>query len=156
MSKLLLSKRKKLADNKGLTLPELMVSAGILVLVIGGILFSYITCLDLSQFARNSSLAVRSSKARMEKIKNTPFAQIKANYDGVTFTATGLNGIGVSYVDDSNANLLLITTSFCWRQPNGRIIGEDLNLDGQYLGEDVNGNEMLDSIVQLTSYIYNG
>ncbi len=140
---------------KGLTLIELLISASVFLIALVGILISYFTCLELSEISKNSSLALHASKARLETIRNTTFNQIKATYNNVTFTVAGLNGIGVSYVDDSNARLLKITISFCWKQASGRVMGEDANLNGQInSGEDANNNSMLDSPVQLVSYVF--
>ena len=132
------------------------MAAVIMILAFSGILVGYMRCLDLSELCKNSSIAVQASKTQLETIKNTAFSQIKPTYNNVTFNAAGINGIGVSYVDDTNPNLLKITVTFCWRQSNRRIIGEDTNLNGAINGaEDKNGNGMLDSIVQLVSYVFN-
>ena len=59
-------------------------------------------------------------------------------------------------MDDSNPDLLHVSVVFCWKQPNGRVLGEDKDLDGQLdVGEDMNSNGRLDSIVQIETYIYN-
>ncbi len=140
---------------KALTLPELLVAVAIFVLAFAGIVVSYIACLDLNEISKNSSIAVHAVKDRIEEIKNRPFDQIKAIYHNVSFTTAGLNGKGISYVDDSSPCLLLITVSFSWRQRNGRIIGEDLNLNGQLnAGEDKNNNGMLDSLVEVATRIF--
>ena len=150
-------KRQCRTMNRGFTLAELMVAAAIFLFVLGGILFSYITCLELAEIAKNSSLATHAAKSKLEEIKNTAFNQIYANYHNVSFTAAGLNGRGVRYVDNSDPDLLHVIIEFCWRQPNGRIIGEDQDLDGLLDGgEDDNGNGRLDSIVILDTYIYKG
>ena len=138
----------------GFTLTELLIAAVIFILALTGILVSYIKCLELNEQSKNFSMAMHALESRIEEIKNTPFAQIKATYNNVTFTSANLNGIGVSVVDDTNASLLKVTVTFCWKQRNNRIIGEDANLNGQLTGgEDKNGNGLLDSPAQLVSYI---
>ena len=138
----------------GFTLAELLIAAIVFIPAVSGILISYINCLELSDQSKTFSLAVHGVKSRFEEIKNTSFSQIKANYNNVTFTAANLNGIGVSYVDDANPILLKVTVTFCWKQGNGRVLGEDKNLNGQLnTGEDQNGNGLLDSPAQLVSYI---
>ncbi|HOW35916.1 MAG TPA: type II secretion system protein [Candidatus Omnitrophota bacterium] len=140
---------------KGFTLVESMVAVSILIFVLVSILFSYVACLSLSEISKNASIAMRAAKTRFEQIRNTPFDQIKATYNNVTFTTPGLHGIGVSYVDDSNQDLLRVTVTFCWQQPNGLLIGEDVNLNGQLdIGEDKNGNGIVDSPAELASYIF--
>ena len=142
-------------SKNGFSLVELLISAGIFLLAFVGILMSYLTCLELAQLSKNTSTAVHAVKARLETIQNTAFDQIKATYNNVTFTTTGLTGIGVSYVDDTNPRLLLVTIPFCWKQPSGRIIGEDTNLNGQVnAGEDKNANNLLDSPVQIVTYLF--
>ena len=146
---------KKEIYKNGFSLIELLISAAIFLVALTGILISYITCLELSHVSKNTSTALHAAKNRLEDIKNTAFNQIKATYDNVTFTTAGLNGMGVSYVDDTNPRLLKITVSFCWKQPSGRMIGEDTNLNGQLnAGEDKNGNGLIDSPVELVYYIF--
>jgi len=137
----------------GFSLIELLIAVGIFLLAFVGILVSYLTCLELAQLSKNTSIAVHAVKARLETIENTAFDQTKATYNNITFTTAGLTGMGVSYVDDTNPRLLKITIPFCWKQPSGRIVGEDTNLNGQVNGsEDKNANGLLDSPVQIVTY----
>lgn len=150
----------RIVEDKGFTLPELMVASFILSVTFLAILLSFIKCMELSELSRNSSSAVAEIKSKMEQIKNTAFGQIITNYNNVSFDPAVSNiavgkGKGVSYVSNVNANLLQVTVTFCWRQKNGRVIGEDTNLNGAInTGEDINGNGTLDSPTQLISYIY--
>lgn len=142
----------------GFTLVELMVATLILGVTLVGLLGSYISCLDLNDLSKNTSLAINIAQTKLEEIKNHDYALIKNDYDptnqGKPFDITGLTGKGVSYVDDTNPNLLLVTVTVCWRQQNRRIIGEDSNLNGQLdSGEDKNLNNRLDSIAQVITYI---
>ena len=128
----------------------------IMIIAFAGIMIAFLRCMELSELSKNSSISVQASKSRLETIKNTAFSQIKPTYNNVTFATAGINGIGVSYVDDTNPRLLKITVTFCWRQSNRRIIGEDKNLNGVLdVGEDQDGNGKIDSIVQLVSYVFN-
>ena len=148
-------KLEKLPKDRSFTLIELIIAAFILVLTLTGVLLSYIRCLELTDLSKNTSLAIWAAKNRMTDINNTAFDQIKGNFNNKGFPAGGLNGKGISYVDDSNPNLLKITISVCWKQRNGLIIGEDRNLDGVInIGEDSNRNGILDSPVQLVTYLY--
>ncbi|MBM3252424.1 MAG: prepilin-type N-terminal cleavage/methylation domain-containing protein [Candidatus Omnitrophica bacterium] len=136
------------------TLMELMIAALILALVLVGLLASYVSCVQLAEIARETSIAINGANANAEEITKHDFASIKADYDEKTFTPDYLNGIGISYVDDTNSELLKITVTVCWRQQRGRVVGEDKDLDGQIdAGEDANGNGMLDSIAQIVTYI---
>ena len=133
-----------------------MVAAVIIILVFLGMLLGFIKCLELHELSRNSFVALTAVKTKMEDIKNTALTDLVTTHNNVTFTSADLTGMGVSYVDNTNADLFEITVVFCWRQKNGRVIGEDQNLNGQLDGgEDANGNGRLDSPVEVVSYIYN-
>jgi len=149
---MLFNKDKKTA---GLTLAELMIAALILGVVLVGILASYIACLDLNELSRNASIAINLGQTKLEEIKNHTYALIETDYNNVPFNIAGLTGMGVSYVDDTNPDLLMVTVTVCWRQKNGRIVGEDTNLNGQLdSGEDtIDPNGRLDSLAQVVTYI---
>ena len=152
------NKTKRIQISKeGFSLAELLIASAILIIAVTGILMSYLRCLELNEISRNSSLAVQAGKSRMEQIKATTFSQIKATYDNVVFNISNLNGKGVTYIDDSTSDLLVVTTSISWKLRNGRIFGEDSNLNGQLdMGEDDNGNGVLDSPVLLVTRIFQG
>lgn len=151
---------------KGFSLLELLVAAGIFVLALVGILTSYIKCLELAEISKNTSRAVYAAKTQLEEIKNTPFTQIKAAFNNVAFTAAGVNGMGICYVDDTNAKLLVIVVTFSWRQANSLVVGADKNINGAAdAGEtttpvtvNVNGTDItvnvLDSPVRMVSHIF--
>lgn len=142
-------------NQQAVTLPELMISVVVFIVAIVGILYSYVKCLELQDLGRNTSIATQAVRNKMESIKNSTFATLFGTFNNTIFTATGINGKGVIYVDNSNPNLLQIKIVFCWKQPNGRQIGEDKNLNGVLdAGEDTNANGQLDSYVQITSNIY--
>ena len=142
-------------NHKALTLPELMVSAVIFLIAVVAILYSYLKCLELADIGRNVNIATQAVRNEIEDIKNTSFANVFATYNNVTFVANGINGRGVVYVDNSNSNLLQIKVVFCWKQSNGRLFGEDANLNGALdAGEDKNANGQLDSYAQITTSIY--
>lgn len=133
---------------------ELMIAALILAMVIAGLLVSYISCLQLTDSARNTSLAMNAAQAKSEEIEEHAYDDIKNDYNNVSFTPANQNGKGVSYVDDTNSNLLKVTVTVCWRQTRGRVVGEDKDLDGQIdAGEDINVNGILDSPAEIVTYI---
>jgi prepilin-type N-terminal cleavage/methylation domain-containing protein len=143
---------------QGFTLAELMVATLILVIVLVGMLASYVTCMELADLSRNTSTAINIAQAKVEEIKNDTYINIQNDYDpagnGVPFNIVGLTGRGVTYVNATNPDLLRITVTVCWRQKNGRVIGEDTNLSGQLdAGEDRNGNVILDSVAQVITFI---
>ena len=143
-------------SDRGFTLPELMVAAMVTVIAFMGILFTFVRFLELDDLSRNTSLALQASQNKIEAVKNTQFDQIVATYNNQTFTASGINGKGVVTINSADPKLMLITVTFCWKQSNNRLMGEDKNLNGVLnTGEDTNGNGTLDSPVQLIAYIYN-
>ncbi len=145
----------KLLRNKGFSLSELMIATLIFTLAFAGTIIVFFRCIELSELARNSSAAVNASRSLLASIENTPFANISATYNNTTFTAAGVNGRGVTYVTGLDADLLRVTTVFCWQEKNGRVMGEDTNINGALnAGEDANTNGVLDSPVEMTTYIY--
>lgn len=135
---------------------EIMVAAVIMILAFVGIILTYIRCQELNEMSQNKSLATRAAKSRMEQIRNTDFNLVLATYNNVPFFDGNINGAGVSYVDNTDPDLLQVTVSFCWQQKNGLVVGEDQNINGVLnAGEDSNGNGMIDSTVQLVTFVYN-
>lgn len=136
-------------------MPELLVAVLILVPLFVGVFYTFVKCMELSETAKNSSAAVAAGQNRLEEIENTAFNQVLATYNQTSFDTAGLNGKGLTYVNSVNANLLEVIVSVSWREKNGRIIGEDTNLNGQLdAGEDKNGNNRLDSTVQITTLLH--
>ncbi|MBI5024368.1 MAG: hypothetical protein HZC18_05125 [Candidatus Omnitrophica bacterium] len=145
----------KYQNKNGFSLSELMIATLIFTFTFAGTILVFFRCIELSEMARNSSAAVNASRSRLASIENTPFANILTTYNNTTFTADGVNGTGVTYVTSLDVNLLRVTIVFCWREKNGRVMGEDTNINGALnAGEDANGNGVLDSPVELTTYIY--
>lgn len=157
-------------ETRAFTLMELMIASLILALVLVGLLGSYIASMQLTEISRNTSLAMNDAQAATEIIEeyivNCPLinpactnANIKALYDNQAFPllgfVSGTTGSGVSYIDDTNPDLLRITVTVCWRQSRGRVIGEDANLNGQFdAGEDtITVNNALDSPAQIITYV---
>jgi hypothetical protein len=55
----------------------------------------------------------------------------------------------------SGGGIFKVTLSVSWRQNNGRVFGENTNINGQIDGaEDMSGDGMLNSPVQLAEYIF--
>lgn len=104
-------------------------------------------------------MALINAQSKLEEMRNESFSLITTNYGsggtpGNTFDMSPGTGKGVIYIDSSNSNLLAVTISISWRNQNGRIIGEDADLDGILdAGEDTNGDGQLNSPVTMTSLI---
>ena len=63
-------------------------------------------------------------------------------------------GKGISYVNTVNSKIRQVTVSFCWKQRNGRVIGEDTNLNGQEDTGEGDGDGLIESPVQIVTNIY--
>lgn len=147
--------QKYLTNRAGFSLPELLFSLVILLPLFAGAMLVLVRCLALNELSVNTSSALLAVRNRMHDIENTAFNQIIANYHQQTFTSPDLAGTGVSYVQAISGDLLTVTVSFCWQEANGRLMGEDADLDGVLdFGEDLNGNNMLDSPVTIATVIY--
>lgn len=140
---------------RGFTLAELVVAAGIMGVVVGGILVSYIRCMELNEASQNKSLAVKAARDRMEIIKSTAYANLVSTYNNVPFAVTGFTGQGISYVTALDAKNTQVVVSVSWRQKNGRVYGEDKNLNGVINGgEDANNDGRLNSPVDIVTRIF--
>lgn len=145
----------KLSNSKAFSLSELMIATLIFTFTFAGIILVFIRCIELSEMARHSSIAVNACKNRVASIEDTAFDQILATYNNTTFTATNVNGMGKTYVTSLSADMLRVTLVFCWKEKNSRAFGEDSNINGSLDGgEDANGNGTIDSPVKITTYVY--
>jgi prepilin-type N-terminal cleavage/methylation domain-containing protein len=146
-------------NNRGFTLVELLIVVGILAVVVLGLLQLFIYTSVQAQMAGNKTLAVAAATNKIEEIRNHTYTSIAADYasggtPGNKFTPANITGKGIIYIGSSNPDLLTIEVDVSWRNKYGRVIGEDLDLDGvKDTGEDVNGNNKLDSPVKLISAI---
>lgn len=151
--------RKKWSKKTAFTLIELMIAAGILALVLVGLLLLFIYSLSLSELAGNLTIAISQAQGKLEEIRNHSFDSIAVDYGesgspGNIFNPGQLDGKGVIYIDDTNPELLEIEIAVSWRGKGNRIIGEDKNLNGTLdADEDNNGNGKLDSPASLVSLI---
>lgn len=143
-------------SKKGFVLVEVLLATAIAAFAICGILFMYIAAMDLIRTSKNSSIATIAAQGLIEEIRNTPFPDIVTDYNRLRFSVNSIpSSSGIVYVNDTDPEFLLVTTSVCWRQGN-RIIGEDTNLNGALdVGEDNNGNGIIDSTVELVTQVAN-
>jgi prepilin-type N-terminal cleavage/methylation domain-containing protein len=165
---------KKLSQ-KGFSLPEVLLAAAILAFTLCGILATYVACFKLITISKNASIATATAQGLLEEIRATPFPQIttmQLSVGGTTYSPSisscnsnlsvwnfpynmPLNSRVALYVDDTLPDRLQVTISVCWRQGTN-VIGEDTNLNGVLnAGEDKNGNCIIDSTVELVTYIVN-
>lgn len=146
---------------RGFTLVEVMISAAILAFCICGLLATYVNMFFLTDLSRDFTLATNAIQAKMEEVKKMDFTQVTNNLSGsfdlskYGFTTSASKGrIDVEENFGGYSGELTrvrISASFNSR---GRVIGEDKDLSGTLgTGEDTNGNNFLDSPVELVTLI---
>ena len=154
MNLLIKARRKRLEIlQQGFSLVELLVVVGILVTVIVILLRVFIYNSVLAELSGNIAYAMSEAQAKLEEIRNSDYSLITTNYasggtPGNTFNLSQGQGKGVIYIDSSNTSLLEISVVVCWKNKDGRVIGEDTDLDGVLdAGEDLSSppNNKIDS-----------
>ena len=154
---------KKL-NKKGMTLIEVLMSVAILTIVFAVILLSNMFCLNLNATTRNYSLAIDEAKNVMEQIRaHQDYNDMIPTYHNIDWLLPGSpNILGHSYVEFNKDFIqagdpkeLKVTVSVCWKENDGRIIGEcKVDQNGNFVvGPDSNGNGIMDSPIELLSYI---
>ncbi len=153
----LLNKRKKIT---GFTLIELLFTFSILATSILGILLTYISMFILLDLSRDLTLANNAAQAKMEEIKNIDFSNLSSEAGSFDLTAYGFPSVdsrGIIEVDTDSlgyAGELTRVRILAFFRSRGRVIGEDLNLNGVLdPGEDRNLNRELDSPVEVITLI---
>lgn len=115
-------------SNRGFTLSELMIAAGILAFVFASLLLVFINCILLNELNRNFTLAYTAVQDKMEEIKNTDFDNLDT-LNGTDFDLSGFssgNGQGKIEISDESSNLKRIRIIVCFKSRN-RLIGDDIN-----------------------------
>lgn len=151
------------SNSKGFSLAEVLVAAAIFLIIIVGVLLVFVVSSALNELSKNMTLAMVESQSKLEEIRNHSFDLIMTDYSsggtpGNIFNLTSLNGKGAIYISNTmppaNVNLLRVKIVACWQESNGRIIGEDINLNGSLdPAEDLNGNSELDSLANIISFV---
>lgn len=136
-----------------------MVASMIVAITLVSMMRVFIYCSTLAEISRNLTAAMAEAQNTVEQIRNHNYSSIAVDYGsggtpGNTFSLTLLNGKGAITINSSNADLLQVDVVVSWQDQNNRIVGEDLDLDGVLdVGEDANGNGVLDSPVKLSTLV---
>jgi len=144
-------------NQKAFSLIELMFSLVVLVIILVGLLYTYIVCFKLNDSSRSLTLVNNALQAKLESIKEIDFDNLAA-LDGTTFTLNGFtatNAVGFIDVYDSvYSDLKYIRLVACWREGNNRVIGEDVNLNGVLVSaEDLDHDGIVDSTAEIATLI---
>ena len=142
-------------SDSGFTLLELMIAAAILVVAIVGLLATFTGFLSLNENSRNVSLAIAACQDKTEEIRDSDFSALYSTYSSTNFEPDGFpvaDAEGNVYIDNTDPNLFEICVSVSWREHSNRIIGEDVDLDGELdIGEDLNSDGRLSSPAEIVT-----
>ena len=139
--------------NRGISLVEVMVCALIMGGAILGLFQLFLYCSALSDMSGNITRAVMEAQGKIEEIREHPFSDIIADYDGTAFSLVGLTGMGRVSIDSTNPKRLGVRVVVCWQNQNGRVIGEDQNLNGVLDAGEDDGDNVMESMVTMESYV---
>jgi len=160
MTKLMKKAIQKIQKSrKGVSLVEIIVTIGIIVIVFAGLIQVFLYSSVISEMAGNITLTISEAQSKLEEIRGHDFDSITTDYGsggtpGNTFSLALINGMGVIYITTINSDLLLVEIVVSWREKNNRIMGEDTNLNGVLnSGEDANSNGKLDSSATIVTLI---
>ena len=152
---------------KALTMIELIIVIGLLGFALAGLLISYVSSLNLSEYDKNLTIAMNIAREKMERLYderdedfdglgsgmcddeaagcsisgNNTNRVVSFNNSNIRETYNNFNGSCVIYIDEIDPfgdNLKQARVAVSWRQRLGRIIGEDKNLNGLFDGGDDN------------------
>jgi len=123
---------------KALTIPEVLIAAMVLVVVLSGILMLFISCMLLNEANRNSTVAITHAQYIMEEIRSTPFSSIQAMAGSGTwdldatelaaspYNLTTLDAEEIDTTVTSVGNLLGVVVDVSWEDRRGRDRSEQL------------------------------
>lgn len=146
----------------GFTLIELMLTTVIVAGVVIGLFSIFSTSITLTDMAGTMTQMSNAIRYKMDALYDiNDFASVDT-LDGQTFDLTGFGfesiavseAKGVYEVNTINTNLKRVTISISYAIRDGRVVGEDLNLNGILDdGEDLNSDARLSSPVEATTII---
>ena len=151
--------KKLFRSKKGFTLVELLVAVFILAFTLAGLIQVFLQCSTLNEMAISKTAVMVDLQGVAEEIRDYNYTSIATDYAsggavGNTFDLSLLTGKGVIYIDAGNPELLEIKIVASWKGNSARIIGGDLDLDGEIdAGEAVDADGDLASIATVITKI---
>jgi len=151
---------KRHRTREAFSLIELMFSLVMLIIILVGLMYTYVVCFKLNNSSRDMTLINSALQAKLESVMDTPFDSL-SSLDGNTFTLSGFAAdVAVGFIDvyDSVYNdLKYVRIVACWEEGGKgtrRKIGEDINLDGILeSSEDLDNDGMVDSPAEIVTLI---
>lgn len=141
----------------GFTLLELMITAGVLIVALAGLLGVFAHLISLNENSGKLTVAVAGCQAKLEEMRASNFSGLYTAYNGASFNPDGFSlgaAKGSIYINNSNPDLLQVFVSSSWKTRSNRVVGEDINLNGALdAGEDLNANGRLDSPAEIITLI---
>jgi len=105
-------------SNKGFTLLELMITTGILLVVVSGLLVTFVYCLLLNESNNNLVIAANDAQAVLEEVKGLSYNQIQgyvSSFNSGKFTH--LSDETVSFPNPVfSAGITEITVNVSWTE----------------------------------------
>ena len=169
---------KIIKNRSGNTLVEVMIVTAILAFVLTTMLQLFIQVSMNAEMSGNKTIALSAAQDKIEEIRREDYDDISVNYasggtpgDTFSFQIDDRDAMGKVYIistenptspseltgetyPGANAESLAIKVVVSWENALGRVVGEDLDLDGSFeAGEDANSNGLYDSPITLISYI---
>lgn len=146
---------------------------GIIAFALSGILKIFYYGAALNDSSSKLTLAIVEAQTMAENLRNQDFQTVLNNYQGdetsnFTFDLTQIEGKGIVYMKaydpigidfavdvlEDDPELLELEIVINWKNENGRVTGEDQNLNGELdEGEDLNGNDKIDSTTTILTYL---
>jgi prepilin-type N-terminal cleavage/methylation domain-containing protein len=154
--------KTKLRASNGFTLVELLIAVLILGFTLTGLIRVFLLCNKLAGIAQEKTAVMSLLQGKMEEIRDEKYDNIATNYasggaPGDIFSLSPFDGMGVIYMQQFTAgdtDLLVIKIVGSWEMGDGRIIGEDLDKDGELdAGEDVDLDGDLSSVAIIMSFV---
>lgn len=126
------------SSDRGFSLPELLLSVLILMVVLSGLLLLFTNCIILNETSRDISIATSHAQYILEEVRDTPFADLdteitvngKWNWDTNEIISEGLTPLRdeaiYTYTSGASLDPLLVIASVVWKNRKGALQTQEL------------------------------